>query len=139
MSTTKKISPKDRVMKMIEKRMATTKVVNKRISANMGLNAIVLEFIESIEKISVDAINAMDFEDGLNRASRILEMRMKGLDEDVRVDIIWHKEDDIDKWRDLKVDSVKVIWSDKFLKENPKCSKEYCIDVGVLMLEGLLG
>lgn len=136
---TKKMSPKDKVMKMIEKRMATTKNVNKRISTNMGLNAIVLEFIESIEKISTDAINAMDFEDGLNRASRTLEMRMKGLDEDVRVDILWHKEDSVDKWRDLRVDSVKVVWSDKFLEENPTFSKEYCIDIGVLMLEGLLG
>lgn len=139
MSMTKKMSPKDKVMKMIEKRMATTKNVNKRISTNMGLNAIVLEFIESIEKISTDAINAMDFEDGLNRASRTLEMRMKGLDEDVRVDILWHKEDSVDKWRDLRVDSVKVVWSDKFLEENPTFSKEYCIDIGVLMLEGLLG
>jgi hypothetical protein len=129
---------KNNVMRMIQRKMSTTRAFNKKMSSKMGLNAIILEFMQSVERTSSTSKNIMEFDDGLNRSSRLLEMRMKGLDDGVKVDILWHKEEDVAKWNELRIDSIKIIWSDDYLKKHPSTSKEYFVDVGVLMLEGML-
>lgn len=125
----------DDVMKMIEKKMRYTTSYNKKKSTEMGLNAIISEFMDNVEIAMRHATNAMDVDDGINRSARQLEIRMKGLDEGVKVEVVWHNEDE-SSWKDLIVDGVRVMWSDKYIASHSGAQNEQYIDIGVLLIEG---
>lgn len=125
----------DDVMKMIEKKMRYTTSYNKKKSKEMGINAIIAEFMDNIELAMGSAQNAMDIDDGINKSARQLETRMKGLDEGVKVEVVWHTDDGA-SWKDLVVDGVRIMWSGDYIVNHPGTQNEQYIDIGVLLIEG---
>jgi hypothetical protein len=47
-----------------------------------------VQFIEAVEKVSKESRSALEFNDGLNRETQLLEDHMKCLDRDVLLRII---------------------------------------------------
>lgn len=129
----------DDVMKMIVKRQRKNAAIKKKAAELMGVNAIVLEFIDAMEKASKDSKNGFEFDDAMTRASRALNDRMRRLDGGAQLEVIWnHNEIKNETWRDLAVEGVKIVWSDDYITKNPSANKETHIDVGSLFIEGLL-
>jgi hypothetical protein len=130
----------DDVMKMIAKRQRKNAAFNKKAAELMGVNAIVLEFIDAMEKASKDSKSGFEFNDAMNRASRVLSERMKRLDGGATLEVIWNQtEVKNETWRDLTAEGIRVVWSDDYIARNPSVNKETHIDVGSLFIEGFLG
>ena len=123
------------VEKMIAKRQRKNTAFKDKIAQRMGRNAIVLEFIDAMEKVSRESKTAFEFNDGMHRESRALENHMKSIDAGVKLEIIWTQGTD-EQWRDLTAEGVKIEWSTSYIVANPGISKELNIDVGSLLIEG---
>ena len=72
-------------------------------------------------------------------AAKRLEKRMRMLDPDVELMVMWNREGDITEhsdWKTLRVDGVKITWSSWYLGKHPFNDKERYIDIGQLFIEG---
>lgn len=129
---------KNEVMKMIANRQRKNTAYRNKLAKLMGPNAIVLEFIDSMEKATKDCKTSIEFNDVLNRESKLLDDRMKRLDGVVKLEIIWNHSDKEEQWKDLSVDGVKITWGEFYLSKNPGEAKELHIDVSSLFIDGTL-
>jgi len=126
------------VEKMIANRQRKNTAFKNKVAKRMGPNAIVLEFIDAMEKVCKESKTAFEFNDCMNREARVLENHMKSIDYGVQLEVIWNKADTEEHWKDLTVEGVKITWGDHYCALHPEISKELNIDVGSLFLEGVL-
>ena len=126
------------VEKMIANRQRKNTAFKNKVAKRMGPNAIVLEFIDAMERVCKESKTAFEFNDCMNREARILENHMKSIDYGVLLEVIWSKADTEEHWKDLTVEGVKIVWSEHYCALHPEISKELNIDVGSLLLEGML-
>jgi hypothetical protein len=127
---------KKKVMDMIKRRTQSNKRYKTKAAQRLGPEGIVLQFIEAYEKMAAEAKGPLDFETGLQREANMLFDRMRAIDPQVNVEIMWNNEDSTENWKDLQVDGVKITWSSFYLGKHPFSSPEKYIDVGSLMIEG---
>jgi hypothetical protein len=126
------------VEKMIANRQRKNTAIKNKFAQRRGPNAIVLEFIDAMEKVCKDSKTAFEFNDGMYRESRVLETSMKSIDAGVHLEVIWSQNVGKENWSDLAVEGVKIVWSDFYKVAHPEISKELNIDVSSLLLEGVL-
>ena len=89
-----------------------------------------------MDKAIQNSISFVDFDTALNSAAEKLDLGIHRLDPTANIRVVWNNDSDIDeKWNELQVDSVAIIWSDHFVSKTGR-NKEEVIDIGHLLLEG---
>ena len=123
--------------RMISARQRKNTIAKNRYIKTMSENSIVLKFVDAMEKVQKESSISLEFQDGLHRASRDLERHMRMLDSGVVLEVMWSPTLE-DNWRDLSVEGVRIIHSDTYCALHPDAGKEMTIDVGTLLIEGML-
>src|SRR5665213_3387484 len=108
------------VEKMIAKRQRQNTAFKNKVAKRMGPNAIVLEFIDAMEKVCKESRSAFEFNDSMNREARMLENHMKSIDYGVKLEVIWNQSAAEEHWKDLTVEGVKIVWSEHYCALNPE-------------------
>lgn len=129
---------RDEVMKMIARKQRKSTAFKKKEANRIGPYGLVVRFIESMEKVSLNSKNAMEYDDGLQREVRALTTSFEQLDPNIQLEISWSHHDDSENWKDLTAEGVTIKWSDGYSEKNPTEGKELHIDVGTLLLGGYL-
>lgn len=124
------------VMKMINNRQKKNIFNKEKAAKRIGVDAIVAQFIEAVEKVSKDSKTAVEFNLGLTRETQLLEDHMRSLDKEVELTVVWSEYFDDTTWQNLAVDGIKVIWSNSYIVKNPDKEKNLYIDIGSLMIDG---
>ena len=133
------MSAKSRIEKLIQKRIANTKRHKERSARRVGPKTIILEFINEFEKLREEAgDSAIIFDAGLGRLSILLDERLMAIDPGIEISIHWNNENEVEDWKELRVDAVTLTWSRFYLKEHPFNGETTYIDIGSLFLEGFL-
>lgn len=133
------MSAKQKVMELIKKKQKQNKAYRTKSAKRLGPKTIVLEFVEEMENLREEVgDNAVEFDSGLLRIAGLLESRILAIDPGANVIVHWNKENDIENWKDLRVDGVTIEWSRFYLGKNPFSDPSRYIDVGSLFLEGFM-
>ena len=99
-----------------------------------GPYAIVCEFINAMDDVLEGSKNQETFSMDMQTAVNTLHNRMKFIDPEVDLKVVWNK--DTNDWKNLRVDGIEISWSRFHLsKHNLKEPTKY-IDVGMLFIEG---
>ena len=129
-------SIKQKMMAKIKKRASEIKRHKERTSRR-EVEAIVLDFLESVEKAKLNATHHSDFESALFHEGERLYASFKLIDPNVYVKVHWNDEENLDNWQDMNVDAVRIRWSDTYILDNPG-EQDLYIDAAQLFLEGFL-
>ena len=124
------------VMRMINNKQRRNAVNKEKAAKRAGVSSIVLQFIEAIEKISRESKSAMEFNDGLNRETQLLEDHMRCLDREVELEVVWSEYGSDTAWQNLSIEGINIVWSDFYIRNHPDKEKNLSIDIGSLMIEG---
>jgi hypothetical protein len=127
-----------KMMAKINSKVKANKAYKQRAAKRMGTYGIIIEFIKAMEDVTSEAVDPIDFEDGLVRESKLMLDRMKTIDPEVNLQIVWNNEYKVEKWDELQVEGVKITWSRFWKKEHPLDPDTKYIDVAQLFLEGYL-
>lgn len=125
------------VWKLINKKKNRIKEIKKRRFS--GPYSIIAEFINAMDDATENCSSADLFYLELKTATNTLDSRMKMLDPEIELKVMWNDENKLSSktdWRDLRVDGVKIMWSRFYLGKNPLVEAEKYIDVGQLFIEG---
>ena len=126
---------KAEVLKMIAKKQSKNTAIRNRENKRVGLYGIVSDFIVAMEKVTDDAPDAVMFEYALNREMSMMERRIKSIDPSLeKLEVVWHKPDQMENMEDLKIEGVRVTWSGFYISKHPLELKEKYIDVLTLFL-----
>lgn len=131
-------SPKDEVMKLIAKKQRQSVAYKAKVAQRMGPYTIVAEFIKGMEKVVTESKNSLEFDTGLDREAALLYSRMKAIDPEVNLQVIWNNELNADNWQDLQAEGVLIRWSRFYLSKHNLEPAEKLIDIGSLFMQGLL-
>lgn len=126
-------------MDLIKKKQEQNKAYKTKSAKRLGPKTIVLEFVEEMENLRQEVgDNAAEFDSGLARIAGLLESRILAIDPDANVIVHWNKENEVENWKDLRVEGVTIEWSRFYLGKNPFSDPTGYIDIGSLFLEGLI-
>lgn len=122
---------------MIKKRR--TRLNKDRRGRFRGPYSITHAFITEMDEITESSrtIDAWYME--MEWVVKRLEKRMRALDADVELKVIWNREGEITDrtdWKTLRVDGIMITWSTWYIGKHPFNDKEKYIDVGQLFIEG---
>lgn len=131
-------NPKDEVMKMIAKKQKQSAAYRMKTAQKMGPYNIIAEFIRGMEKVVTESKNSLEFDAGLDREAALLDSRMKAIDPEVNLQVIWNNEVNADNWKDLQAEGVLIKWSRFYLSKHNLEPAEKLIDIGSLFMQGLL-
>ena len=120
---------------LINKKAQRFKELRTNSSRHMTPEQIMISYMEAVEKTRIESEDKFDFEAGLDKASALMENRLKAFDPGVHVDVAWGIASD--NWKDLAVSGIRITWSDTYISDNPDKEKEQNIDVGHMLLEGI--
>lgn len=131
-------SPKDEVMKLIAKKQRQSVAYKAKSARRMGPYTIVSEFIKGMERTVTESKNSLEFDAGLDKEAALLDSRMKAIDPEVNLQVIWNNELNADNWQDLQAEGVLIRWSRFYLSKHNLEPAEKLIDIGSLFIQGLL-
>ena len=124
----------NKALNMIKKRAAKFKELRTNTSRSMGPKQIMLRYMKDVEEVKRTSVDSVDFEEGLNKVTTLMENRLRAFDIDVHIYVHWT---DADKWKDISVTGIRIIWSDEHIAAHPSKEKETTIDIGHLFMEGV--
>jgi len=104
-----------------------------------GPYSITHAFITEMDNLTDDSRTLDAWYMEMEWAVKRLEKRMRALDADVELKVMWNREGEITEnsdWKTLRVDGIKITWSSWYLGKNPLNDKEKYIDIGQLFIEG---
>lgn len=127
-------SKKDKVLKLINKRKKKFKELRTNTSRGMSPNKIVLQYIEDINNARQNSDDVHDFQTALNKATTLLENRLRAFDDDIHINVNWSNSDD---WKTMGVNGIHITWSKDYLEQHPDEHEKLNIDLGTLMMDGL--
>ena len=122
---------------MMKKRRARINQDNK--SKFRGPNSIVHAFITEMDELSETCRTFDAWYMEMEWVAKRLEKRMRTLDPDVTLKIMWNREGEITEdsdWKELVAEGVHITWSTWYIGKHPFNDKEKYIDVGQLFIEG---
>jgi len=125
---------RNKALDMIKKRAAKFKELRTNTSRSMDPNHIMLQYVKDVEEVKRNSEDALDYDVGLNKATTLMDNRLRAFDVNVHIHVQWSKENE---WENMSVTGIRIIWSDKHIAENPDKHKELTIDLGKLFMEGL--
>jgi len=126
-------------MDLIKKKQQQNKAYKIRSAKRLGPKTIVLEFVEEMENLRQEVgDDAVEFDIGLTRIAGLLESRILAIDPHANIIVHWNKENQVESWKDLRVEGVTIEWSNLYLGKNPTSDPIRYIDIGCLFLEGLI-
>ena len=123
-----------KALNMIKKKAAKLKELRTNTSRSMDPNHIMLRYMQDVEEIKKNSDDALDFEEGLNKVTTLMENRLRAFDINIHIHVQWSSGD---AWKDMSVTGIRIVWSDCYINENPGQHKETTIDIGHLFMEGL--
>lgn len=123
-----------KALDMIKKKAAKLKELRTNTSRSMNPSQIMLRYIEDVEIIKKSSDDGFDYEEGLNKATTLMENRLRSFDIGVHIHVQWN---DADTWENMSVTGIRIVWSDDHIAENLGKEKELTIDMGKLFMEGL--
>ena len=126
----------DDVMKMIQAKRDKIRNARRRVVRQQDVYNTIVDFIRDIERAIRISISFMDFDGHLNEAARKLDAGICKLDPAAQISVIWNDNNNMsEKWNELQVDHIKIIWGNSFVKKTGR-NKEEVVDIGHLFLEG---
>jgi hypothetical protein len=128
---------KEAVKAMMKKRRARRAKEQK--DAFRGPYSITHAFITEMDEVTENAQSFAAWSMEMEWAAKRLHKRMRTLDPDVDVKVMWNREGEITEnsdWKTLRVDGVKITWSTWYIGKHPFNDKEKYIDIGQLFIEG---
>jgi len=125
---------RNKVYDLIKQKAKKYKEMRTNSDRSMSPRDIMMQYMTAVDEVRNGSIDKFDFENGLNKASTLMENRLRAFDNGVDVTVHWGPGD---KWQDLRVTGINIIWSDKHILDNPNKEKELYIDIGHMFLEGL--
>jgi len=125
---------RNKALDMIKKKAAKLRELRTNTSRSMDPNHIMLQYMKDVEEVKKNSDDAFDFEVGLNKATTLMDNRLRAFDIDVHIHIQWSNEN---TWEKLSVTGIRIIWSDDHVVNNPGKNKEITIDLGHLFMEGI--
>jgi hypothetical protein len=127
---------KQQVMKMIQAKRDKIRNARRRIVRQEDVYNTMVDFVKDMDKATKESRSFVDFDGALNLAARRLNEGVCRLDPTAQITIAWSKDEDLtEKWSELQVDHVSIVWSDHFAAKTGR-SKEETVDIGHLFLEG---
>lgn len=123
-----------KVYDMIKKKAAKYKELRTNSDRKMSPNDIMMQYIEAVDIARNNAVDKYDFNNGLNKASTLMENRLRAFDINVHIHVQWTSGDE---WKELRVTGINITWSDQYILDNPNKERELYIDIGHMFLEGL--
>ena len=127
---------KNEVLRMIQAKRDKIRNARRRVVRQEDVYNTVVDFVKDMEKATKNSISFVDFDGMLNEAGRKLNKGVCTLDPNAEISVCWNKAHDLEeKWNELQVDHVKIVWSDLFVNKTGR-AKEETVDVGHLFLEG---
>ena len=124
---------KKRVLALIKKKQK--RIIEHKKRKFRGPYSIVHEFINAMDDILEQSKTQEVFSMNMQSAVNTFNNRMKLLDPEVDLRIVWNKSDD-DDWKSLRVDGIEITWSRFHLSKNNLKEPTKYIDVGMLFMEG---
>lgn len=125
---------RNKALDMIKKKAAKFKELRTNTSRSMDPNHIMLRYMKDVEEVKKNSDDALDFDVGLNKATTLMDNRLRAFDINVHVHVQWSKENE---WKNISVTGIRIIWSDEYIANNTGKNKETTIDLGHLFMEGL--
>lgn len=129
-------SAKHEVMKMIQAKRDKIRNARRRIVRQEDVYNTVADFVKDMDKAIKESRSYVDFDGYLDKAARTLNAGVCRLDPTAHIKIVWNKDEDLgEKWNELQIDHVVIIWSDHFTNKTGRV-KEETVDIGHLFIEG---
>jgi len=129
-------SAKEDVMKMIQAKRDKIRNARRKQVRHEDVYNIIADFVKDMDKATKDSASFLDFDGSLNEAARKLGAAISRLDPVAQVEVGWNKDEDLsEKWNELQVHHISVVWGDHFVNKTGRNKKE-TIDIGHLFLEG---
>ena len=129
-------SARDEVLKMIQAKRDKVRNARRRVVRQEDVYNTVVDFVKDMDKATKESKSFIDFDSSLSEAARKLNIGVCKLDPTAQITVAWNKNEDLsEKWNELQVDHIKIVWSDFFSKKTGR-NKEETVDIGHLFLEG---
>ncbi len=125
------------VQDMIRRR--TKKMAEQRTNSSRTSSPkqVVFVFFKAFDETKRNAKDSFDFEDELRSQSTLLNTRLSAFDPAVQVELMWYRIEEAESWKDLRLNGVKIVWSEGYLKENPSEDPELHLDMSHYLFESL--
>jgi hypothetical protein len=125
---------KRNLIKELNKKAKAIEERRTNSSKQASMNDIIYDFMKEVEHILIASTDSYSFNEMLDGASRIMDTRMRAHDPHVTLEMIWN---DAEDWRELRLQGIKIIWSDPFMERNPERIKQEYIDISQYLLDGI--
>lgn len=125
-------------MRKIQARVKQNQALKNKQARRRGPYGLVTDFIKTMETISENAKNAVDFGLDLEREAGLLLDKFKQIDPEVELELKWNSPDMVEDWKDLALEGVLIKWSKFWRIEHPLEFPTKYIDISDLMMKGLL-
>jgi hypothetical protein len=97
----------------------------------------IAKFIDYTERAKLEVKNGVEYASRMESALGTLTHQLRKIDGGVLINVKWYREDECEEWKDLRVTGVQVLWSEKWLKENPGVEGELNYGIDDMFLEGI--
>jgi hypothetical protein len=129
------MSAKDDILAKIKKKASRYSDLRQESKGEGRPIRIIAKIIEAIDYSKATSKTALEFTMAFDREWGMLEHKLKRIDPHVIVEAIWHREDAVESWEDLRLTGVKVIWGEKYKAAHPDELPEETITVERLWME----
>ena len=92
----------------------------------------VLKFLNSLDLLTAEAKNELDFYVGMEGECKRLKYRLKEFDPYAKALVEWN---DTKDWKELRPTGVRIYWSRYYMNLHPGAQQEEYIDVSRLLLD----
>ena len=129
------MSRRNKIYDLVKQKAKKYKEFRTNSDRSMTPNQIMVRYVEAVEEARSNSSDSHDFNSGLEKASMLMENRLKAFDPYVHIDVTWAGT--VETWQELQVTGITITWSDTWCQEHPKKEKQQVIDIGHLLLEGI--
>jgi hypothetical protein len=129
------MSAKDDMLKKINKKANRYRDLKNESQGKARPIRLIAKTLEAVEYAKATAKTALEFTMVFDREWGVLQHRMARIDPGVRIEPIWHREDSVESWQDLRITGVKISWSDLYVRANPDTPAEETITIEHIWME----
>ena len=129
------MSAKDDILKKINKKASRYEDLKNESRGNARPIRLIAKTIEAVEYARSIAKTAIEFTMTLEREWGCLEHKLRRIDPDVLISAVWHNEESIENWQDLRITGVKISWGERHLRANPGMEAEEFVSIEHIWME----
>ena len=126
---------KDDIRRKIDQRAERFKKIRTYTDRTLTPKKLVLLFLSSVEELSFECKDAIEYDSKLTVFCDILEGKISTFDPHVHLEVLWNNSKEEADFKKLLPTGVMISWSESYLKKNPDKNAVEIIDVADILLD----